>query len=182
MTKLLLASPRQLQFEDVQFAFRPNFEGRKEQYNRSGDRYFNIKIQDRQDAETLMDLGFNVKYSDPAKTNEKRVLAGKEPFDDDYLDEFWYMKVPVYTDYAPPTISIRDCSDIPDFEDEVYPEEVTYLPIELFGDVDRMETKNIDMIITYRQPHPDGKYMRPQLKNMMIDVALTPLERKHRFR
>ena len=38
MTKLLLLTDRQVQFEDVQFAFRPNLEGRKEKYNREGDR------------------------------------------------------------------------------------------------------------------------------------------------
>lgn len=185
MTKLLLLSDRQVQFEDVQFAFRPNLEGRKEQYNREGDRYFNIEIQYPDDARDLIEAGFNVKFQSAenqfARVNSRRVENRQEPLDRDQFEDFWYMKVPVYTHYAAPVIKVRDVTDIPDLDEEVETSNVVFLPVELFGDVDTMETDNIDVVLTYRQPHEDGRYLRPQLKTMYIDVISSPLERKHRY-
>ena len=91
------------------------------------------------------------------------------------------MKVPVYTQFAAPVIKVRDVTDIPDLDEEVETNNVVFLPVELFGDVDTMETDNIDVVLTYRQPHEDGRYLRPQLKTMYIDVISSPLERKHRY-
>ena len=183
MTKLLLLSDRQVQFEDVQFAFRPNLEGRKEKYNREGDRYFNIEIQDPEDARQLSDAGFNIKFQSGEdqfeRVNARRGENELEPLDRDQFDDFWYMKVPVYTQYAAPVIQIRDVTDIPELDEEV--DNKMFLPVELFGDVDTMETDNIDVVLTYRQPHEDGQYLRPQLKTMYIDVISSPLERKHRY-
>lgn len=183
MTKLLLLSDRQVQFEDVQFAFRPNLEGRKEKYNREGDRYFNIEIQDPEEARQLSDAGFNVKFQSGddqfQRVNSRRVENGLEPLDRDQFEDFWYMKVPVYTQFAAPVIQIRDVTDIPDLDEEV--DNKMFLPVELFGDVDTMETDNIDVVLTYRQAHEDGRYLRPQLKTMYIDVISSPLERKHRY-
>ena len=183
MTNLLLISDRQVQFEDVQFAFRPNLEGRKEKYNREGDRYFNIEIQDPEDANDLIEAGFNVKFQSAEdqyqRVNARRIENGQEPLDRDQFGDFWYMKDPVYTQFAAPVIQVRDVTDIPDLDEEV--DTKVFLPVELFGDVDTMETDNIDAVITYRQPHEDGRYLRPQLKTMYIDVISSPLERKHRY-
>jgi hypothetical protein len=183
MTKLLLLSDRQVQFEDVQFAFRPNLEGRKEKYNREGDRYFNIEIQDPEDARELSDAGFNIKFQSGEdqfeRVNARRSENGHEPLDRDQFEDFWYMKVPVYTQFAAPVIQIRDVTDIPDLDEEV--DNKMFLPVELFGDVDTMETDNIDVVLTYRQAHEEGRYLRPQLKTMYIDVISSPLERKHRY-
>ena len=183
MTKLLLLTDRQVQFEDVQFAFRPNLEGRKEKYNREGDRYFNIEIQDPEDARQLSDAGFNVKFQSAEdqyqRVNARRIENGQEPLDRDQFGDFWYMKVPVYTQFAAPVIQVRDVTDIPDLDEEV--DTKVFLPVELFGDVDTMEADNVDVVITYRQPHEDGRYLRPQLKTMYIDVISSPLERKHRY-
>ena len=183
MTKLLLLTDRQVQFEDVQFAFRPNLEGRKEKYNREGDRYFNIKIQDPEDARELSDAGFNIKFQSGEdqfeRVNARRSENGYEPLDRDQFEDFWYMKVPVYTQFAAPVIQIRDVTDIPDLDEEV--NNKMFLPVELFGDVDTMETYNIDVVLTYRQAHEDGRYLRPQLKTMYVDVISSPLERKHRY-
>ena len=76
---------------------------------------------------------------------------------------------------------VRDVTDIPDLDEEVETSNVVFLPVELFGDVDTMEADNVDVVITYRQPHEDGRYLRPQLKTMYIDVISSPLERKHRY-
>lgn len=183
MTKLLLLSDRQVQFEDVQFAFRPNLEGRKEKYNREGDRYFNIEIQDPEDARELSDAGFNIKFQSGEdqfeRVNARRGENGLEPLDRDQFEDFWYMKVPVYTQYSAPVIQIRDVTDIPDLDEEV--DRKVFLPVELFGDVDTMEADNVDVVITYRPPHEEGRYLRPQLKTMYIDVISSPLERKHRY-
>ena len=87
MTNILLLSDRQVQFEDVQFAFRPNLEGRKEKYNREGDRYFNIEIQDPEDARQLSDAGFNVKFQSAEdqyqRVNARRIENGQEPLSRD---------------------------------------------------------------------------------------------------
>ena len=183
MTKLLLLTDRQVQFEDVQFAFRPNLEGRKEKYNREGDRYFNIEIQDPEDARELSDAGFNIKFQSGEdqfeRVNARRSENGYEPLDRDQFEDFWYMKVPVYTQFTAPVIQIRDVTDIPDLDEEV--DNKMFLPVELFGDVDTMETDNIDVVLTYRQAHEDGRYLRPQLKTMYVDVISSPLERKHRY-
>lgn len=183
MTKLLLLTDRQVQFEDVQFAFRPNFEGRKEKYNREGDRYFNIEIQDPEDARELSDAGFNIKFQSGEdqfeRVNARRSENGYEPLDRDQFEDFWYMKVPVYTQFTAPVIQIRDVTDIPDLDEEV--DNKMFLPVELFGDIDTMETDNIDVVLTYRQAHEDGRYLRPQLKTMYVDVISSPLERKHRY-
>ena len=183
MTRLLLNSDRQVQFEDVQFAFRPNLEGRKEKYNREGDRYFNIEIQYPDDARDLIAAGFNVKFQSAedqfVRVNSRRVENGQEPLDRDQFEDFWYMKVPVYTQYSAPVIQIRDVTDIPDLDEEV--DRKVFLPVELFGDVDTMEADNVDVVITYRPPHEEGRYLRPQLKTMYIDVISSPLERKHRY-
>ena len=183
MTKLLLLSDRQVQFEDVQFAFRPNLEGRKEKYNREGDRYFNIEIQDLDDAHDLIQAGFNVKFQSAEdqfeRVNSRRVENGQETLDRDQFGDFWYMKVPVYTQFTAPVIQIRDVTDIPDLDEEV--DNKMFLPVELFGDVDTMETDNIDVVLTYRQAHEEGRYLRPQLKTMYVDVISSPLERKHRY-
>ena len=185
MTKLVLLSDRQVQFEGVQFAFRPNLEGRKEKYNREGDRYFNIEIQDLDDAHDLIEAGFNVKFQSAEdqfeRVNSRRIENGQEPLDRDQFGDFWYMKVPVYTQFAAPVIKVRDVTDIPDLDEEVETNNMVFLPVELFGDVDTMETDNIDVVLTYRQPHEDGRYLRPQLKTMYIDVISSPLERKHRY-
>ena len=183
MTKLLLLTDRQVQFEDVQFAFRPNLEGRKEKYNREGDRYFNIEIQNPEDARELSDAGFNIKFQSGEdqfeRVNARRSENGYEPLDRDQFEDFWYMKVPVYTQFTAPVIQIRDVTDIPDLDEEV--DNKMFLPVELFGDVDTMETDNIDVVLTYRQAHEEGRYLRPQLKTMYVDVISSPLERKHRY-
>lgn len=183
MTKLLLATDRQLQFENVSFAFRTNFEGRKERYNREGERYFNIKIEDAGEAEELMSMGFNIKMQSAeeqfGKINSRRESEGQPLLDRDQFEDYWYMKVPIYTTYSVPVIQIRDVTDIPDLDEETRP--VTVLPVELFREVDDMEMDNVDIILTYRPPHPEGKYLRPQLKTMYIDVVSSPLERKHRL-
>ena len=56
MTKVLAISNKQLQLENVRFMFRPNFEGRKTEFNALGDRNFQIVI-DPEDVPLLQEYG-----------------------------------------------------------------------------------------------------------------------------
>lgn len=178
MTTLLLVNDKQMQLENVQFAFRTNFAGRQEKYNREGDRYFNIKIDDPETADMLIDMGFNIKKYDPFERAAKR---GEElEMSEDQVDIFWFMKVPVYTMYAPPTICVIDTSEIPELDEVVEPDRKTFLPVELFESIDTMQTSNVDVILAVRPPAADnGIYNRVSLKTMYISVEMSPLERKY---
>lgn len=64
-----MAEATQVVLEDVRLLFR-NFEGREGQYNREGDRSFNIAL-DPQTAAELDDAGWNVRYSDPKEEGDE---------------------------------------------------------------------------------------------------------------
>lgn len=61
-----------LQFDDVRIVYR-NFQGRGDKYNREGDRNFCIVIPDADEANRLVESGWNVKIKPPR--NE-----GDDPF------------------------------------------------------------------------------------------------------
>jgi hypothetical protein len=75
-----------LQIDDARLIFK-NFEGRGDKFNREGDRNFSILIEDPEDADALMERGWNVKI--------------KPPRDD---DEGPFMRLPVkikFSEYGP---------------------------------------------------------------------------------
>ena len=49
-----------LKIEGTYIVFRPNFEGKEEQFNREGDRYFNVAVPP-EDVDNLIEQGWNVK-------------------------------------------------------------------------------------------------------------------------
>lgn len=59
---------RELIFEDAEIIY-PNFSGRPGEFNRQGDRNFNIVIHDSEKAEALLEEGWNIKIKTP-KVNE----------------------------------------------------------------------------------------------------------------
>ena len=61
-----------LQIDDARITHR-NLEGRASQYNRAGDRNFSLVIPDKELAEKLLDMGWNVKIKAPRED-------GEEPF------------------------------------------------------------------------------------------------------
>lgn len=77
-----------LLIEGAQFQFRPNFEGRKEQFNAEGDRYFNVSLTEEQ-ANSLVVQGWNVKK-----------WKGKEEDD----ETVYFLKVAVSYRVRPPRV------------------------------------------------------------------------------
>ena len=53
-----------LQIEDARITYK-NFEGRGDKYNREGDRNFAVIIPTQEDADLLLDNGWNVKIKEP---------------------------------------------------------------------------------------------------------------------
>ena len=75
-----------LQIDDARIIYR-NFRGEASKFNRAGDRNFAIVIEDKEDADILVEEGWNVKIKDP-----------REPGD----DPFMYLPVKVkFNDRGP---------------------------------------------------------------------------------
>jgi hypothetical protein len=77
-----------LKIEGTHILFKPNFKGEEEQYNREGDRYFNVAISS-EDVDNLRAEGWNVKE-----------WKGKEE-DDETL---YFIKVKVSFKFKPPRL------------------------------------------------------------------------------
>lgn len=65
-----------LQIDDAQIKF-PNFEGRASKYNREGDRDFLLVIESPEDADRLVNLGWNVKIKDARVEGERPYMQMK---------------------------------------------------------------------------------------------------------
>lgn len=181
MTKLLQASNHQLILEDVEFAFKPNFTGREERYNRAGDRYFNVVVSE-EDAQILAEqYGVNVKLWEPKPRDDE--MAKKMAENPDMYQPFYYFKVKVYTKFSIPSIAlIYDNEDgVCDVDDPVCAENRQFLTEDQFQLIDEMEMQCVDMTIRRREPSDEGTYARLDLKNAYIHVAPSPLERKYGF-
>lgn len=181
MTKLLQASNHQLILEDVEFAFKPNFAGREERYNRAGDRYFNIVVSE-EDAQILAEqYGVNVKLWEPKPRDDE--MAKKMAENPDMYQPFYYFKVKVYTKFSIPSIAlIYDNEDgVCDVDDPVCAENRQFLTEDQFQLIDEMEMQCVDMTIRRREPSDEGTYARLDLKNAYIHVAPNPLERKYGY-
>lgn len=73
MTALARRQQENLLIEGAQIAFKPNFEGREEQFNREGDRYFNVELSPEQ-AESLAQQGWNVKQWQNKKEEDAEIV------------------------------------------------------------------------------------------------------------
>lgn len=180
MTKLLQASNHQLILEDVEFAFKPNFAGREERYNRAGDRYFNVVVSE-EDARILAEqYGVNVKLWEPKPRDDE--MAKKMAENPDMYQPFYYFKVKVYTKFSIPSIAlIFDEEGVSDIDVPLGAQERTFLTEDHFQMIDEMEMSCVDMTIRRREPSDEGTYARLDLKNAYIHVAPNPLERKYGY-
>lgn len=180
MTKLLQASNHQLILEDVEFAFKPNFAGREERYNRAGDRYFNVVVSE-EDAQILAEqYGVNVKMWEPKPRDDE--MAKKMAENPDMYQPFYYFKVKVYTKFSIPSIAlIFDEEGVSDIDVPLGAQERTFLTEDQFQMIDEMEMSCVDMTIRRREPSDEGTYARLDLKNAYIHVAPNPLERKYGY-
>lgn len=172
MTKVLAISNKQLQLENVRFMFRPNFEGRKTEFNALGDRNFQIVI-DPEDIPVLQDYGINVKLHDPAAKNPD--------LDPDVVQPTYYIKVKVYTEYSTPVIALINDDGELDVNEEVPTDNITFLTPDMYGMIDEMEIRACDMVIRRREKHERGTYARLDLSKAYIHVQSTPLARKYGF-
>lgn len=182
MTKLLQASNHQLIIEDVEFAFKPNFAGREERYNRAGDRYFNVVVSE-EDAQILAEqYGVNIKLWEPKPRDDE--MAKKMAENPDMYQPFYYFKVKVYTKFSIPSIALiydNNEDGVCDADDPVCVENRQFLTEDQFQLIDEMEMQCVDMTIRRREPSDEGTYARLDLKNAYIHVAPNPLERKYGY-
>lgn len=181
MTKLLQASNHQIILEDVEFAFKPNFGGREERYNRAGDRYFNVVVSP-EDAQILAEqYGVNIKVWEPKARDDE--MAKKMAENPDMYEPFHYFRVRVYTKFSIPSIAlIFDNEEGPgDIDVPLGAQERTFLTEDQFQMIDEMEMSCVDMTIRRREPSDEGTYARLDLKNAYIHVAPNPLERKYGY-
>lgn len=65
-----------LQIDNARIVYR-NFEGRRTEFNDEGRRNFSVVIESAEDAERLMDLGYNVKIKPPRQEGEPAFMTLK---------------------------------------------------------------------------------------------------------
>ena len=174
MTNVLQISNNQIVLEDVQFMFMPNFEGRQEKYNRAGDRYFNVQV-DEEAAKLLTEYGVNIKEYQP---DPERIPEGADP----NTYRVYFFKVRVYTQFSMPSVAIIYDDGELGADEVIDPSQRTFLTNEdELGMIDTMEIAAMDMVIARRDPSPDGIYARLNLKSAYIHVVANPLQRRYGF-
>lgn len=119
-----------LQIDDARITFR-NFRGEGSRYNREGDRNFSLIIESPEDADRLVNLGWNVKIKDARE-------EGGDPF--------MHMKVNVKFNDRGPTVYLKSGSGRPVELDE-----------DSIGILDNVDILSVDMDIRpYDWERPDG--------------------------
>jgi len=141
-----------LKIEGTRIVFRPNFEGKQEQYNAEGNRYFNVAVLP-EDVDNLVDQGWNVKQ-----------WTGKEEGDE---TEF-FIKVKVSFRFKPPRlVLITSRGRVP-------------LDEETCEMLDWTEFQFIDVILSASHYDINGKKgISAYLKTGMFVVAEDELEQKY---
>jgi hypothetical protein len=141
-----------LKIEGTHIVFKPNFAGEEEQYNREGDRYFNVAI-DPDHVEELRADGWNVKD-----------WTGKEEGD----DTLYFIKVKVSFKFKPPRlVLITSRGRVP-------------LDEETCDMLDWQEYEFIDVIISASHYTISGRSgISAYLKTGMFVVAEDELEKKY---
>lgn len=143
--------------ENLDFVYRPNFEGRKERYNDEGNRYFNAGLTSEM-ADILTRDGWNVKWTKP---------SAKHPNPEEHVPEA-YLEVTVGFEFRPPTIIfIRDGRQQQVGEN-------------LVGLIDSMEFETIDVSIRGSHWNNDnGSGIKAYLKSFYGTVEMDDLDRKY---
>lgn len=143
----------ELVFEDAEIIFK-NFAGKEGQYNRPGDRNFNLVLDPELAAEMVAD-GWNIKALQPRD-------EGDEPRD--------IVEVAVSYKIRPPTV-ILIAGDSRTRLDEEH--------IEL---LDWADIKNVDLVIRGYPWDVNGKQgIKAYLKSIYVTIHTDPLEQKYRL-
>lgn len=140
--------------EGTRFAFKPNFEGREEQFNREGDRYFNVELTAEQ-ADDLIAQGWNVK-----------TWKSKDAEDDEL--PVYFLKVAVSYKIRPPRVVL------------ITSKGRTPLDEETCDMVDWLELDFIDVTIEGNNWNVNGRSgKKAYLKTIMLIVREDELEKKY---
>lgn len=134
-----------LSIENAQLLFR-NFAGREEKYNRAGQRNFCVIIDDPNEAQKLIDDGWNVRLLTPREEGE---------------DSRYYIQVAVRFDNYPPKIVMMTRRN----------RKGTVLDEEAVETLDYAEIRTVDLIINPSFWEVNGKTgVKAYLKAMYITI------------
>lgn len=137
--------------EDVQIIFR-NFSGREDTYNRAGNRNFNVVIDDEDDAQRLIDDGWNLK-----------VLKPRDPDD-------------ATVHYLPVTVNLNEYTKV----NLVSKRNITQLDEESIEILDHAEIAKVDVTLRPYDWEVNGKSGRKAyLKEMFVVLQENTLASKY---
>jgi len=144
---------KDLIIEGAKIIFR-NFSGKPDEYNREGDRNFNVIIEDPDMAKRLADEGWNIKVRLPKE-------EGDEPL---YRLP---IKINLKGEYPPKIWLVTRKAN-------------TLMTEETIGSLDYAEIKNVDMVITPYFWEVNGKKgIKAYLKNMYVTLEEDPFADKY---
>ena len=135
---------KDLVIEGAKIIFR-NFAGRPDQYNREGDRNFNVIIEDPDLAKKLADEGWNIKVRPPREDGDEPLyrLPVKVNFNSDFPPKIW---------------SVTKRAN-------------TLMNEETVGNLDYAEIRNVDLIITPYYWEVNGSSgIKAYLKTMYVTL------------
>lgn len=141
-----------LKIENAKIMFR-NFSGKASQYNREGSRNFCIRISDPETAQSLTDIGWNIRMLAPRDKEEAPT---------------YYLPVSISFDNYPANIVLHKGAV------------ATKLVDDMVNMLDFAEIKNVDIIVRPYQWEVRGeKGIKAYVKTMHITLEEDPFEYKY---